>query len=77
MNEFQGYSLFNDVEDKELRTYNRARVMKTMMLDNQVDRNVTAQGVYKLMTYMDKIPEDERRAVYHKLEELLQQKETA
>lgn len=73
--EFNGYSLFTDVEDKEIRTYNRARVMKNMMLDNSKDKIVNQQGKFLVIGYMNQIPNEERAEVYHKLEELLQQKE--
>lgn len=77
INEIQGYSLFNDVEDAEIRIFNRARSMKNIILDNaDKHRNVTLKGVALVATYQKAIPEEERSAVHNKLVELLQQKET-
>lgn len=73
--EINGYSLFNEVEDKEVQTYNRARVMKNMMLDNSKNRVVNDQGKFLVMSYMVNIPEEDRREVHEKLAELLLQKE--
>ena len=73
--EVNGYSLFNEVEDKEVQTYNRARVMKNMMLDNSKDRVVNAQGKFLVIGYMHNLPEADRQPVHNKLAELLLQKE--
>lgn len=73
--EFNGYSLFTDLEDKEAQIYNRARVMKNMMLDNSKDKVVNAQGKFLIIGYMNQLPTEDRAAVYGKLEELLKQKE--
>lgn len=73
--EFNGYSLFTDLEDKEAQIYNRARVMKNMMMDNSKDKVVNAQGKFLIIGYMNQLPTEDRAAVYSKLEELLKQKE--
>lgn len=72
--EFNGYSLFTDLEDKEAQIYNRARVMKNMMMDNSKDKVVNAQGKFLIIGYMNQLPTEDRAAVYSKLEELLKQK---
>ena len=73
--EFNGYSLFTDLEDKKAQIYNRARVMKNMMMDNSKDKVVNAQGKFLIIGYMNQLPTEARAAVYSKLEELLKQKE--
>lgn len=74
--ELHGFSLFTEVEDAEIRTYNRARVMKNIMLDHSdAQKNVHAAGRTLLMAYFSKIPAEDRKATYAKLEELLVQKE--
>ena len=76
MNAIKGYSLFNDVEDTEIRIYNRARSMKNIMIDHaDKDKNVSVKGTHILLQYMNAIPTEERRDVYIKLEELLKVKE--
>lgn len=74
-NYYRGYSLFNDVEDQELQTYNRARVMKNIMLDNSDGRLVNARGMQILAGYFDRIPSRNQDGVYKMLEKLLRQKE--
>lgn len=75
MNEIAGYSLFNDIEDKEVQIYNRARIMKNMMQDNSKDKEVSEKGVGLLVLYMNAIPVEDRKDVYVKLEELLKKKD--
>lgn len=76
VNEIQGYGLFNDVEELELRVYNRARVMKNILLDHSdAQRNVNFKGMGLVITYQQAIPQEERKAVHDKLTELLQVKE--
>ena len=76
VNEIKGYSLFNEVEDAAIQTYNRARVMKNIMLDHaDKDRNIKSDGSALLVQYFQYIPKADRMAVYTKLQELLVQKE--
>lgn len=75
-NDFQGYGLFNDVEDDEIRIYNRARSLKNIILDNaDKDRNLNLNGMAKVASYMALMPTEERDAIHAKLKELLQVKE--
>lgn len=64
-NEFKGYSLFNDVEDKELQAFNRARVMANIMEDHSVERNVNGTGLMLLMGYFQSLPEGQEREDVH------------
>lgn len=76
INEIRGYSLFNDVEDTEIRVYNRARTLKNMMLDHaDKERNISALGGSLIFQYFNLVPMEERQAVHSKLAELLKQKE--
>jgi hypothetical protein len=66
MNEFHGYSLFNDVEDVDLRAYNRARVMANM-LEQHTDKQtkkITQRGAALVFGYMNQIPDEDRRATH-------------
>lgn len=74
MNEFKGYSLFNDVEDKEVQTYNRARIMVNIMEDHAVGKNVSGAGLLVSMGYFQSLPPEDREAVHEKAAELLQKK---
>ena len=73
--EVNGYSLFNEVEDKEIQTYNRARVMKNMMLDNSKNGVINEQGKFLVIGYMHNLPMEDRPAIMEKLSELMEQKE--
>lgn len=64
MNEFKGYSLFNDIEDEALRDRNRAVVMGNMLEQNTRNGRTTPRGMGLLMGYMKGIPEDQRGNVY-------------
>lgn len=76
VNEIKGYGLFNEVEDKAVQTYNRARSMKNIMLDHSdKDKNISAAGNMLLIQYFSMVPEADRQAVHSKLAELLKQKE--
>lgn len=73
----QGYSLFNEVEDKEVQVFNRARVMKNMMQDHSdAERNVNAKGVSLIYQYFEAIPMEDRQLVHTKLAELLREKDS-
>jgi hypothetical protein len=59
VNEINGFSLFNDVEDKALQAFNRGRVMTNILLDHKKN---TAKGGFLSLTYMKQIPVEERQA---------------
>lgn len=73
-NEFKGYSLFNDLEDKDLQVHNRARILINIMEDHAVGRNVNGTGALLAYGYFASIPEAERADVHTKFAELLAKK---
>ena len=70
-NEYKGYSLFNDVEDKELQTRNRAVIMRNIVEHNTRDRRITPKGAGLALGYFNSIPLEERKEVEKKFEELI------
>ena len=60
---FKGFSLFNDIKDKELRTRNRAVVLCNIAEDNTRNKAITAKGSGIILGYFGLIPEDERNDV--------------
>lgn len=70
-NEFKGYSLFNDLEDKALQIYSRARTLVNIMEDHAVGKDVSGAGLLLCMGYFKSLPENERQGVHEKAEELL------
>lgn len=72
---YKGYALFNDVEDVNLRTRNRAVVMANMYEDYpepNAKGAVSKKGALLIFGYMDAIPANERNAT---LKEFYQQME--
>ena len=66
MDNFKGYSLFNDIKEKHLQERNRAAVMANMYEDNPNldDANTTSKkGALLIFGYMDKVPEEERASL--------------
>lgn len=63
MDNYKGYSLFNDIEDVNLRERNRAVVMCNIYEDNPhlTDKTTTSKkGALLIFGYMDKVPEESR-----------------
>jgi len=61
------YHFFDDIEDRELRTKNRAQVLANIMEDNiakvEGKTSITSRGTALLMEYFGKIAADERKDV--------------
>lgn len=70
-NEYKGFSLFNDVEDKELQTRNRAVIMCNIVEHNTKDKKITPRGAGLALGYFSSIPAEERKGVEEKFEELI------
>lgn len=63
MNNYKGYSLFEDIEDIDLRTRNRAVVLANIYEDNphlSDNTSTSKRGALLIFGYMDSIPEGER-----------------
>lgn len=61
-NEYKGFSLFNDVEDAELRAQNRGRVMANMAEDHsdKKTRKVSPKGAALILNYFNLIRDFDR-----------------
>lgn len=68
-NNYHGFNLFNDIEDEELRTRNRAVVLANIYQDNSKDGKTTPKGATTILGYFASIPEGERGAVQKKFVE--------
>ena len=66
VNEYKGFSLFNDLEDESLRTRNRAVMLANMASNHSKDKRISAQGTSLILNYFHLIPADERAAVRDK-----------
>lgn len=74
-NNYRGFGLFNEVEDKELQSYNRGRILVNIMEDNSdKDRNVNMKGVALVAGYFQQIPQEDREGVKTQVEQQLVKK---
>lgn len=76
MENVKGFSLFTDVEDKDLQAYNRARIMWNIMEDH-VDpqtKRVNPKGGKLALEYFISIPEEERGSAHSALEIIFKEK---
>ena len=62
-NNYKGFSLFNDVEDKELQRFNRARVMVNMAQDHSKKGRINAVGSMLILGYFGQMPFEEREVI--------------
>lgn len=67
-NEYRGFSLFNDVEDKELQLRNRAVVMSNIAEQYTTAKKITLKGASLVLGYFDCIPNEERKELQTKFE---------
>lgn len=63
MTEYKGFSLFSDIDDKELRNRNRAVVLANIAENNSRNQRIGANGMGLILGYFSNIPEDERADV--------------
>lgn len=68
-NDYKGFSLFNDVEDKALQNRNRA-VILTNIMEQYTDKNkfTTPRGTALVVGYFDCIPQADRKDVLDQFE---------
>jgi hypothetical protein len=63
-NEYQGYGLFNDIEDAKLRTRNRAVILANITENNIKNGRVNDRGRDLLSGYFGLVPSEERADVF-------------
>lgn len=74
-NEYSGYGLFNDVEDAEVQSYNRGRIIVNILEDNSDGQGkISHRGAALSAGYLLSIPQDERSSAYAEAEKILQSK---
>ena len=78
MSEYNGYELFEDIEDVDLQARNRAVVLYNIYEDNKMSGSTaTPRGVADMVSYMKEIPGHNRAAVMAKLHVLTSQQGNA
>jgi len=72
--QFNGYSLFDDIEEAFLRNQNRAQVLYNM-LDSATWKENNAKDTAELIQYMDLVPDEDKADVYSNLISLVSRME--
>lgn len=62
-NNYKGFDLFLDVEDKQLQARNRAVVLANIAESNVKDQRINAKGASLILGYFNKIPMEDRNTV--------------
>lgn len=73
-NEFKGYSLFNDIEDAELRNRNRAVILANILEHNTKDSRVSPKGAALILGYFSNVPQEERADVEQRFEKFVKER---
>jgi len=71
INEYKGYSLFNDVMDDELRGFNRGTVLANILESGQVNTKVRHDATADLLYYFSQVPKQERLCAITAMEDVL------
>lgn len=73
---FRGFSLFNDIEDVELKNRNRAVILTNMAEDNmdRKTKKINMKGTTFVLGYFNLIPEEERADVKNRFMEGMAQR---
>ncbi len=67
-NEFKGYSLFNDIEDVDLRTRNRAVTLCNIAeAHTNKEKRISPGGAALMIRYTEQIPQEERKEMLSKM----------
>lgn len=61
--EFKGFSLFNDIEDAELRNRNRGVVLANIATNHSKKGKVSPGAAGLILGYFDKVPGEDRGSV--------------
>lgn len=74
-NEYKGFSLFNEIQDVDLRSRNRAVVLANITEDNLTkNRRITPKGAVLVLGYFTALPEQERNATLELYQMMLKQR---
>lgn len=74
MNEYYGYTLFNEIEDPALRTRNRAVILANIMEQNTKHQKISRKGAALALGYFNQIPDEEKQIVHDALTQQLKER---
>lgn len=73
-NEFRGWSLFNDIDDINLRNRNRAVVLSNIAEDCTRNRLISPRGASLILQYFKLIPDAEKIDVRNRFAQNMKEK---
>lgn len=68
---YKGFSLFSDLEDENLQTFNRARILTNIAQDNTQGGKINIKGASLILGYFQQIPERARERVKEEFSRLM------
>lgn len=74
MDNYKGFALFSDIEDKELRNMNRAKVMGNIAEDNIKEKRINQKGASLVLGYWSKLPKEDSEDVLEKFKTNMNQR---
>lgn len=74
MANYNGFELFNDIEDAALRTRNRAVVLTNLYVDHQKEGKLSPTAAARILKYFSLVPEGERQMVQDAFVEQMKQR---
>lgn len=63
-NEIRGISLFNDIDDANLRNRNRYVVLANTAEAHTKQNKITEKGTFIILSYFNAVPEADKKSVY-------------
>lgn len=73
-NEYKGYPLFNNIEDLELKSNNRANILANIFESRYVNGKISMAGTALIVGYVGNISEEERANTVEKFVETLKER---
>jgi len=73
-NECKGFSLFNDIEDSDLRNRNRAVVLANIADSTSKAKKISPNGMGLILCYFSKIDKTERKDVMSRFVTIMQER---
>lgn len=71
VNNYKGFSLFNDIEDKTLRLRNRACILANMAETNVRNKLISPKGAALVLGYVSRILPEDRGDLTNRFKEVM------
>lgn len=73
-NEYKGFSLFNDIEDKALKQRNRAVIMANIAEQYTKANKISLKGASLILGYFNEVPLNDRKELESKFTEVMKER---